>query len=385
MTEVAQNHLSALARYNGFIKKASDATLFGGAYKLKDGFKIQHPITKFYIFGTGGTGGWFIPKLVKILNDASAKFLVNKVEVVLIDGDRVELKNVARQNFIVEDVGSNKAEIMCDRYAPHLVPNVDMFFVDKFVGNKTIINKYKEEQRDKFVDIDAMFSAITATETAVVLNFIDNAITRKTIHAKVISLNKTRNSASNILIFDVANNAYNGQINFSYYGNAYGAQEFYTSPSNFFLNYPTHLSDLEGLKLENCADADVASVDQLFNANDFAASLIGNQINALIQDKVVKNGLVQFTTGNNISVSSDYKLCNATISELNFMARSLNNPGYRDYNTPADVQKILRGGIYKFPEDTAIPIADFTADSFEKINNYILDEFNSSFQKFTPK
>lgn len=384
MTEVAQNHLDNLTRYNGFIKKASDSTMFSANYKLKDGFKIDFPIAKIYIFGTGGTGGWFVPKLVKILNDASAKFLVGKVEVILIDGDQVELKNVARQNFIVDDVGRNKAEVMCDRYAPHLVPNIDMFFVDKFVGNKTIISKYSDDHKSKFVDINAMFATPGKNETFLVLNFIDNAITRKTIHAKALTANLNRIGKNNILIFDVANNAYNGQVNFSYYGNS-DVSEYYTAPSGFFLNYPEHLADLEGLKLENCADADVASVDQLFNANDFAASLIGNAVNALIQDKYIKNGLISFTTGNNIEVKTEYKLCNAGMAELSYLAMLLNDPLFKEWNLPSEAQKVIRDSLYGVAHDGTMPIEGFNYTSFKEINDYILNEFNSSFKEFVSK
>lgn len=385
MSEVAQSHLDRAILINRIAKKIADNTVFAGekAFQLKDGFKINNPISKIYIFGTGGTGGWFIPKLVKILNDASAKFLVNKVEVILVDGDIVELKNVARQNFIVDDVGTNKAEVMSDRYGPHLVNNMEMFFIDKFVGNKTIIEKYPEESRDKFINIDDLFSTVINDDTVLILNFIDNAITRKVIHAKAIAMGKDKKSKSNILIFDVANNSYNGQVNFSYYPALIG-QENYFAPSNFFLNYPSHLSDLEGLKLENCADADVTTTDQLFNANDFAASLIGNSVNALIQDKSIKNGLIKFTTGNNVEVSTDYKLCNASNDIMMTVVNRTISEHYLNWNLSSEEIGIIERAIEAVKgQDDYKNILELNVCN--DIVKYILDEFTSSFSKFNPK
>ena len=68
-------------------------------------YQVQKP-ERIFIIGCGGTGGWFMPKLIKILNDAKAKFLIDdKVEIILIDKDTVSTKNLARQNFIAQDIG----------------------------------------------------------------------------------------------------------------------------------------------------------------------------------------------------------------------------------------------------------------------------------------
>ncbi len=69
-----------------------------------------------YLVGTGGTGSWLAPHLVRL-----ARFLQEtrdlEVEVTFIDPDVVEMKNVFRQNFGEAEIGGKKAELLALRYA----------------------------------------------------------------------------------------------------------------------------------------------------------------------------------------------------------------------------------------------------------------------------
>lgn len=60
------------------------------------------------VVGAGGTGGRLIPPLMQVLKRGDS--------VAIVDGDHVEDRNLARQNFKVRDVGENKAEVMARRY-----------------------------------------------------------------------------------------------------------------------------------------------------------------------------------------------------------------------------------------------------------------------------
>lgn len=64
------------------------------------------------IAGTGGTGGWFIPLLSHFANNFHRKELT----ITLFDDDVVEEKNIKRQNFNIQDIGKNKAEVFANRY-----------------------------------------------------------------------------------------------------------------------------------------------------------------------------------------------------------------------------------------------------------------------------
>ncbi len=61
------------------------------------------------VVGAGGTGGRLIGPLMQVMRAG-----IDTVAVV--DGDHVEDRNLARQNFRLRDIGENKAEVMVRRY-----------------------------------------------------------------------------------------------------------------------------------------------------------------------------------------------------------------------------------------------------------------------------
>lgn len=250
-------------------------------------------IDKIVINGCGGTGGWFIPKLVKILNDAKSKGkLSDNLTVYLIDGGTVESKNIIRQNFINRDIGKNKAYVMCARYSTLLSPGINMVYVDKYLAHKDMIKILSPDVAKGFVDPFAV-DCFQPLDTRGVgpgifaFNFVDNAVSRKVIHHALAS------SSRNAHCLDVGNNLYNGQAVYSYYG----SNDF--AASNYYYNFPEELNDNEFIKLDNCADADLAqnNPEQLFMANDMAATISANILTTLFSDGKIYNGIVEFTTG----------------------------------------------------------------------------------------
>jgi len=70
--------------------------------------------THLFLIGTGGTGSWLAPHIVRI-----AKLLTRLQEEVSLtfwDLDRVEAKNIYRQNFCSAEIGMNKAATLAHRY-----------------------------------------------------------------------------------------------------------------------------------------------------------------------------------------------------------------------------------------------------------------------------
>ena len=67
----------------------------------------NHPL-HIVVVGAGGTGGRVIPPLMQMLRRGDA--------IAIVDGDHVEDRNLARQNFRVRDIGENKADVMARRY-----------------------------------------------------------------------------------------------------------------------------------------------------------------------------------------------------------------------------------------------------------------------------
>lgn len=67
------------------------------------------------LVGCGGTGSWLAPAVTRV-----GKILIERfnrdVSIYFIDPDRVEEKNIYRQNFCAAEVGMNKAEALAMRY-----------------------------------------------------------------------------------------------------------------------------------------------------------------------------------------------------------------------------------------------------------------------------
>lgn len=70
--------------------------------------------SRFYIIGAGGVGSWLCPSLC---------LLQSPKQVTLVDGDRLEDKNLNRQLFGKGDIGKNKATALASRYGCAAYPH----------------------------------------------------------------------------------------------------------------------------------------------------------------------------------------------------------------------------------------------------------------------
>src|SRR5699024_4837896 len=85
---------------------------------------------KYVIVGVGGTGSYVTNALVHYLKGSK-----NKTELILVDGDILEEKNLLRQGFLKRDLEKNKAEALCERYSRIADDNLSVFYVDSFIEN----------------------------------------------------------------------------------------------------------------------------------------------------------------------------------------------------------------------------------------------------------
>ncbi len=70
-------------------------------------------MNKIYIIGAGGVGSWLLPAIC---------LLDEPQNVVIMDGDMLESKNLNRQLFTPDDIGSNKAEALAAKYHCESIP-----------------------------------------------------------------------------------------------------------------------------------------------------------------------------------------------------------------------------------------------------------------------
>lgn len=113
---------------------------------------------KTYIIGTGGTGGYLIPPLVRTLQYHPT---TRDNVVTIIDGDDFEDKNQARQMMTPDHVGQNKADAMVEMCEAMGLTNVTS--VGEFINFQSFLPFLEESECPLIiaaVDNDATRSAI---------------------------------------------------------------------------------------------------------------------------------------------------------------------------------------------------------------------------------
>ncbi|WP_339021414.1 ThiF family adenylyltransferase [Spiroplasma endosymbiont of Atherix ibis] len=109
-----------------------------------------------FLIGVGVTGGLLVGKL--------AKFLSNNDNLVLIDGDKVEYKNVMRQPFQIHDVYNYKAESLAKK-----INSISRF------KNCYSINKFLNKENSLFKIIKSFNNEFNK---AIIISCVDNHKTR---------------------------------------------------------------------------------------------------------------------------------------------------------------------------------------------------------------
>ena len=74
-----------------------------------------HKQVELYLVGCGGTGSWLAPSLCRIARTLNEKGKATNL--IFVDPDIVEQKNVLRQNFCDAEIGLNKAQTLALRYS----------------------------------------------------------------------------------------------------------------------------------------------------------------------------------------------------------------------------------------------------------------------------
>ena len=75
---------------------------------------FNYKLIQIYLVGCGGTGSFLAPLLCRLANFLS--FAQKRVDLIFVDFDRVEEKNLWRQNFCWGELNYNKAQALAMRY-----------------------------------------------------------------------------------------------------------------------------------------------------------------------------------------------------------------------------------------------------------------------------
>lgn len=138
---------------------------------------------KIILLGAGGTGGWAASHICQMCS-----VLDKPIDIVICDGDIVEEKNLNRQNFISQDVGSNKAKILAERYSAAY--GVACFYVPEYIESEERLTDLCKPKNQQLV---------------ILVGAVDNNKTRELC-------DKVFHSSSNLVYIDSGNAEFSGQV-----------------------------------------------------------------------------------------------------------------------------------------------------------------------------
>jgi len=291
-------------------------------YSLKNykGYKTGVSIV---VLGVGGTGGYLIPTLTRymyLLRDANLiSALTDRFEdinLLLIDGDAVEQKNLVRQNFVSEDIGKNKAEVLAERYSKHF--GVDITCFPEYVSDSA--------------DLVRIFKALDPNHVKVIIGCVDNNKTRLLIHKATQAYTKTNEP---VFWIDAGNEEHHGQVVCGYthpvplldsmggevsdefpLGLWSGANEF-GLPTIVEL-HPEVLKPKDKLPTDlSCAERAVSAPQTIF-VNQMAAVHIMNFLQQILNGEPISHFAVYFSTRTN-----NARVLDLTEASINQVANSL--------------------------------------------------------------
>lgn len=173
------------------------------------------------VFGTGGTGSRLVPLLSQFIKTCN---WVLDPQITIIDFDVVEEKNLARQNFILTDVGKNKAQVLANRYSKAYgvpITPITCKLEETVIFSSKGGNSYRDKEGDdpqKILNETAannLFS--TYFQNTIVVMCVDSPEARRAILESVLTCAACRSGGgSSTLIFDTGNENDFGQVTWSH-------------------------------------------------------------------------------------------------------------------------------------------------------------------------
>ena len=218
-------------------------------------FSKTRPV-KIIMLGAGGTGAHIAPHLYRLLYalDRPVKFII-------CDGDKVEPKNLVRQNFTQADLGENKARVVAERYSD--VFGLETSYIPRFIEDAEQLEELLRPEVFRSYVHGAEPNTgrwVTNSELVILIGAVDNNRSRKLCHEVFLK-------ARDLIYIDSGNGEYTGQI---VCGIRRSGKTIYKPVGMLYpeVNTPEDLFPTE----VSCAEASV-SAPQTIVANLMAASI----------------------------------------------------------------------------------------------------------------
>lgn len=141
-----------------------------------------------FLIGAGGTGGFTLEFLTRL-------FAGQKISIDVYDGDKVELKNLKRQAFTLDDLDYFKVDALAHR-------------LTEIVPEAPTINSHTEYivSVDEFVA--ELLLNLEEDETPVIISALDNIATRRLVNEAIAELSGNQD----VVAIDSGNNDQGGQV-----------------------------------------------------------------------------------------------------------------------------------------------------------------------------
>lgn len=228
------------------------------------------------IMGVGGTGGNFAKEFCRYVSCLPTEKKEN-IEIVFVDGDIVEPKNLARQPFIEEHVNCSKASALADAVADNF--NLSVMVVDKYI---TTVSEL-EVIVDTIVPSDNYCSK--ESYLPIIVGCVDNHRCRQVMHEYFYS-----SKNKNCLYIDSANEFSSGEIVTA----AKIKGEILNQPRGFY--FPEVLEDKSPNKVEESCGAINESNPQHIITNIMAANLLLSEVVKFFENGTVDEGIIYFNS-----------------------------------------------------------------------------------------
>lgn len=163
-------------------------------------FSKKRPV-KIVMLGAGGTGAHIAPHLYRLLY-----VLERPVKFIICDGDKVEPKNLVRQNFTEADLGENKARVIAERYSD--VFGLETSYIPRFIEDAGQLEELLRPEVFRHYVYGSEPNTgrwVTNSELVILIGAVDNNKSRKLCHEVFLR-------ARDLVYIDSGNGEYTGQI-----------------------------------------------------------------------------------------------------------------------------------------------------------------------------
>lgn len=175
---------------------------------------VDYQLVEFWLIGAGGTGSFMAMNLARIAFELKAAG--KRVNIIIVDPDRVEEGNIPRSNFCFAEIGKNKAETLSGRIAAAW--GIEVGFV-KEGFTPALLESKSDDWRGRYSD---------SNKLKILVGCVDNHLARLEMHeaVKIYNEKSYRRDMPRLWWLDGGNGRDTGQV---LIGNRLSGKEIFES------------------------------------------------------------------------------------------------------------------------------------------------------------